>query len=95
MNRSFEGASNIVERESSIPIDKAGFRFQLQKAKEESSGALRKFRKCGITAEAEVDMTLPYRILSGPIREWGPPGPFCWTLRLLESRSADARRGQF
>jgi len=30
---------------------------------------------------------LPHRILSGPIRGWGLPGPFCWALRVLESGS--------
>jgi hypothetical protein len=46
--RSFEVASDTVEREPSRAIDEAGLTFQLRKAKEKSSRALRKFRRLTI-----------------------------------------------
>ena len=42
----------------------------------------------GMAAQAQAGIPRHYRLLSSPIREWGPLGPFCWALRVLGIGSA-------
>lgn len=47
MHRRFDGARDTVGRKPSRTNHETGHIFQLRKAKEKSSGALRKFRESG------------------------------------------------
>lgn len=65
VHRRFEGARDTVEREPSRANNEAALIFQLRKAKEKSSGALRKFHKSGTNVTPMIDHSLLDEVLAG------------------------------